>query len=191
MKRCFSNAEEPKTWRRQRTLTNLLTGFVLVSTIAGSIYVGHGGKLSDDPLGGYLKKYIKFPAWTSSSLLVNIILGYVAVFKRNRIILSIKLGFDAFQLANRFAIILFMGIFLLPVYRHVSEPNRGQENLMRLDFWMLLIVFLTEILMFGDLLASCIFYCQCCGEGSEDDEHVFDHNNLIHVEKNEEKKELV
>jgi len=160
------NANESKTWKAQRILSHLLLSFVLVSTIAGSVYVANREYTRSEIIRA-LKTFIGFPAWSTLSLLMNAVFGYLAVAKKKKLYLSIKLAFDCFQIVSRVSIIIFIGWLLLPVYgrwvrgRLPEDIPKGYNiDPVKLDFAMILIVFIMEISILANLITACVFYCR-------------------------------
>jgi len=203
------NTNETKTWKAQRILSHLLLSFVLVSTIAGSVYISdaNSGKYGITWKGA---KKIGITAWTSLPLLVNIVLGYVAITKKDRLYLSIKLGFDVFQILGQIVKIAIFGLLFVTSLGHCARQNPTSDSRhspaaddfgdivcstetidrVRLEYAMIVIVLIMEILILFDMLAACILYCIECGRNCNAEyrteipqEHVF-----VQLDQNVENK---
>ena len=103
----------------QKVTTFLILLFVILTTVLSGLYVNDIQAKHADPqsISMYsLKRDYAFPEWTSLPLIVNIVLGFIAVYTGNPIILSMKFGFDFFQIFCRLVMINVYVLLMIPPY---------------------------------------------------------------------------
>ena len=179
-----------KFWRWQNFITTLLLAWMFLASLAGGFYVSDvvvNGSLQKVSMYK-LKKIFLFPAWTSLTLVFNILLGYVGICTKKRVFISIKLGLDMLNILFRGGMIYLLGWIYLSAYgdcawrgpkKLENEPDKVSYsswfcfddktfrvpcysdtiNRVRLEYGLIIVILAVEILSLVTLLVSCVVYC--------------------------------
>uniref|UniRef100_A0A7M5V2T3 Uncharacterized protein n=1 Tax=Clytia hemisphaerica TaxID=252671 RepID=A0A7M5V2T3_9CNID len=103
----------------QKVVTFLTLLLVVLNTVLGGLYVNDIQAKHADPQSismFFLKQDYAFPEWTSLPLIINIVLGFIAIYTGNKIMYSMKFGFDFFQIFCRLAMINIYVLLMIPPY---------------------------------------------------------------------------
>ena len=157
--------------------TFILLGCMLGATLCGCIFISDAGKASRVSDGGInfpSLKRLGYPAWTSLPLTLSIVFGFLLLKYKSYKLLAVKVFVDVINIILRVMMLVYTEIIITDLRKCItkdglSERYRGYGDDMglgvrctlgtvsrsRLEFGMLLMVFIYECVAVITLLVNC------------------------------------